>query len=88
MPNFFVRSLPKNKLEMVDGQVRVSWMYRERTHQCFLMEPAELNLGEYLEKEKEISLQQRLSLCADLIRQRKKLGIALRRAGAVDGGAN
>jgi serine/threonine protein kinase len=59
------------------GKVRVSWMFRERTrertHQCFLMEPAELNLGEYLEKEKEISLQQRLSLCADLIRSVRAL---------------
>jgi len=37
------------------GEVRVNWMYKERTrkrmHQCFLIEPAEQNLGEYLEKE-------------------------------------
>ena len=55
------------------GEVRVSWNYRDRTHQCFLMEPAQLNLGEYLEREKEISLQQRLSLCADLIRSVRAL---------------
>lgn len=55
------------------GEVEVGqWQEREkrwlrRTHQCFLMERAQLHLGDFLKLETEISLQERLCLCADLI---------------------
>lgn len=55
------------------GAVRVQWKREKRTHQCFLMEPAQFNLGEFLERETDISLQQRLSLCADLIKSVRAL---------------
>lgn len=44
-----------------------------RTHKCFLMESAELNLAEFLSLELEISFQQRILLCAELIRSVRAL---------------
>lgn len=72
------RSLDAGKHNLVvqlkgAGTVRVKWKWGERTHQCFLMEPAKLDLDEFLKKETAISLQQRLSLCADLIRSVRAL---------------
>jgi serine/threonine protein kinase len=55
------------------GKVKVQHEYAERTHQCFLMEPAQQNLGEFLTQEVEISFQQRLLLCAELIRSVRAL---------------
>ena len=45
----------------------------DQTHQCFLMEPARTDLGEFLADEPEISFQQRLFLCAELIRSVRAL---------------
>lgn len=72
-------SLAKGKHNLVvrikgKGEVRVDIQKRgKRTHQCFLMEPARKDLGEYLAEETDISFQQRLLLCASLIRSVRAL---------------
>jgi serine/threonine protein kinase len=56
------------------GEVRVirdKW--RKQTHQCFLMEAARTDLSDHLADETDISLQQRLLLCAALVRSVRAL---------------
>lgn len=72
------RSLDMGKQNLVVtlrgiGSVKVRSGYSERTHQCFLMEPAQQNLGEFLTQEVDLSFQQRLLLCSDLIRSVRAL---------------
>lgn len=72
------RSIDMGKQNLVvtlkgTGSVKVQHKSSERTHECFLMEPAQQNLGEFLTEEIDISLQQRLLLCADLIRSVRAL---------------
>jgi serine/threonine protein kinase len=71
-------SMDKGKHNLVvrlegKGEIKVRTDRGERTHRCFLMEPARQNLGEYLAQEVEISFQQRLLLCADMIRSVRAL---------------
>lgn len=46
---------------------------KDQTHQCFLMESADLTLADYLSLELEISFQQRILLCTELIRSVRAL---------------
>jgi len=80
-------SLDRGKQNLVvslkgTGRIRVLHRWRDhlereqrrvRTHKCFLMESAELNLAEFLSLELEISFQQRILLCAELIRSVRAL---------------
>lgn len=66
-------ALEKGKQNLVvvlkgHGEIKAKSERGERTFKCFLMETASCNLKEYLDAEIEISLQQRLVLCAALIR--------------------
>ena len=55
------------------GEIKVKSKWGMRTHQCFLMEPARQNLEDYLKQETEISFQQRLLLCLEMIRSVRAL---------------
>src|SRR5258706_5445272 len=46
------------------GEIKAKSERGERTFKCFLMETASCNLKEYLDAEIDISMQQRLVLCA------------------------
>jgi serine/threonine protein kinase len=66
-------ALEKGKQNLVvvlkgDGEIIAKSDRGERIFKCFLMETASSNLKEYLDAEIDISLQQRLVLCAALVR--------------------
>jgi serine/threonine protein kinase len=66
-------ALEKGKQNLVvvfkgSGEIVAKSKYGKSTFPCFLMEAASSDLKEYLDAEIDISLQQRLVLCGDLIR--------------------
>jgi serine/threonine protein kinase len=71
-------SLEKGKQNLVvniikEGQVRVSSKWGNQSHQCFLMELASTDLRQFLTAQPDITFQQRLVLCADLVRSVRAL---------------
>jgi serine/threonine protein kinase len=56
-----------------EGKVRVSRTHSTEWHHCILMEAARETLADYLETQVELSFQQKLLLCAELIRSVRAL---------------